>query len=261
MAIPRLVLIISQYPRSAQAVEARYWLGRSYQELKSYREAANLFNEYLAMAPEGEYAEEARLAKAQIVEEYEQTFSQAQERERRILDLERSLDRKPGDVALQLELADLLWRQNEYERAGAIYYQVVQARPEFMEDAIVSSRLALNESGYTVITPAEFRRRDAAANPLQIVNQSSFRSGHDLFTREAVFYVVTGQAYNRSNRTLFNVQVHCTIYGFGNMIYDSNTVFIGELKPGERRAFSTRFSNFDDINNITRYECVGSYDR
>ena len=33
------------------------------------------------------------------------------------------------------------------------------------------------------------------------------------------------------------------------------------LRPGQVRAFSLRFSNFDDLNRIERYDTVGSYDQ
>ena len=43
--------------------------------------------------------------------------------------------------------------------------------------------------------------------------------------------------------------------------YDTTTVSVGRLNPGEIRAFSVRFSNFDNIENINRYECVASFQR
>jgi hypothetical protein len=112
-----------------------------------------------------------------------------------------------------------------------------------------------------IVTPSEIERRSIENRPLLITNTNYFRSGEDLITRESRFYVVSGQAHNRSDSILYGVQVHVTIYGFGNVIYDTATVNIGRLHPGEQRAFSIRFSNFDNINNVARYECIGTFDR
>ncbi|MFA6241883.1 MAG: FxLYD domain-containing protein, partial [Candidatus Hydrogenedentales bacterium] len=114
---------------------------------------------------------------------------------------------------------------------------------------------------YLILTPMEVQRREVEKQPLVIVNMSSFRSGEDLFTRQPLYYSVTGQAVNRSDSVLYGVQVMVTLYGFGNVVYDTTTANIGRLNPGESRAFSVRFSNFDDIENIYRYEAVGSFER
>jgi hypothetical protein len=60
---------------------------------------------------------------------------------------------------------------------------------------------------------------------------------------------------------LYGVQVFVTIYGFGNVVFDTSTINIGRLNPGETRAFSVRFSNFDNIENVRRHEAVGTFQR
>ena len=57
---------------------------------------------------------------------------------------------------------------------------------------------------------------------------------------------------------MYGVQIVVTVYGFGNMVYDTNTIHIGRMNPGEIRAFSSRFSNFDNIEEVQRYECMAS---
>jgi hypothetical protein len=111
------------------------------------------------------------------------------------------------------------------------------------------------------LSPAEVERRQIQAQPLAVTNTAAFKSGEDLFTRTALFYSVTGQVVNRSDSVLYGVQVIITIYGFGNVVNDTTTVSIGRLNPGEIRAFSVRFSNFENIENINRYECVATFQR
>ncbi len=262
MAIPRFVQLISLYPQSSAAVEARYWLGASYQDVKSYQEAINLYQEYLRLAPEGSYAPQARDSVAALNAEYQKQFPSAEELDSQIRAASEKLKQQPGELKLQLELADLYWRRGDYQSAGPLYAQIVKAHPEFAQDETIAQRVEFQSNGeYTVLSPSELQRRDVAERPLTITNSTSYLGGKDRITREKRFYVVTGQAYNRSDSTLYGVQVVVTIYGFGNVVYDSSTVNIGKLNGGERRAFSIRFSNFETLENITRYECVGSFER
>ena len=94
-----------------------------------------------------------------------------------------------------------------------------------------------------------------------MVNTTAFKSGRDLLTRERKFYVVTGQVRNRSDSILYGVQVIVTLYGFGNVVYDTNTVNIGRMNPDEVRAFTVRFSNFPNIDDMNRHEVVPVFQR
>jgi hypothetical protein len=60
---------------------------------------------------------------------------------------------------------------------------------------------------------------------------------------------------------LYGVEVLITLYGQGNIVYDSRPWHVGRLNPGERRAFSVRFDQFETLENIQRFECVGSFQR
>ena len=261
-AIPRLVHVISKYPTTRPGNEARFWLAAAYYKIKSYREAMELLEEYLGLSPEGRYIEDAGALMAALTEEYDEKFLTPEELDEQIQSVLAKLEAEPGQLAYQLELADLLWKRGNYEQAGALYAQIVEGRPSYADDATVSSRIEWRGSGdYTVLSPAEVLKRDMEQNPLVFMNTASFYSGRDLFTREPRYYAVTGQVYNRSDSILYGVQVIVTLYGFGNMVYDTNTVSLGRMNPGERRAFSVRFGNFDFIENIARYECVGTFQR
>lgn len=262
VVIPRLLQVIAKYPNSRSSLDARYWLGVAYMNIKSYREAIEVFDEYLRLAPDGPYAEESRQYAANLQDEYEQKFWTAEKLEAEIRQLAEELKADPNNVGNQLKLADMLWKRGDYDYAGRLYARVVKESPEVASDPEVSTRIELLPSGgYIVLTPGEVQRREIEKRPLAIINTASFQSGRDLITRESMYYVVTGQAVNRGDSVLYGVQVIVTIYGFGNMVYDTNTVNIGRLNPGEIRAFSVRFSNFANIDDIHRYECVPTFER
>jgi len=185
---------------------------------------------------------------------------------RAIEDLRAKLAKEPGVFAYEWRLADLLWRRGEYDEAARMYVDIVGQHPEYVEDATVKSRVEIHaDKTFTVLTPREMIRRQSEAQPLAIINESTFRtgrgSGRDLFAREQTYYAVTGQVLNRGEESLHGVQVYVNLYGFGNVVYDTTTVNIGRLNPGEIRAFSVRFNTYDDIENVYRHECVGTYQR
>lgn len=262
VVIPRLLHLISKYPESRAANEARYLLGVAYYKINGYRDAIDMFNEYLRMAPKGKYADKSAEYVAKLMEEYKQKFPTAEELDAGIEAARKKLEADPKSLAAQLELADLMWKRGDYSRAGRLYWTIVQGHPEYAQDATVKSRIELLPGGeYTVLTPVEVQRRQIAAQPVVVVNVNAFHSGADLFTRQPKYYVVTGQVVNRGDSVLYGVQVIVTIFGFGNVVYDTNTVTIGRMNPEEIRAFSVRFSSFENISNIYRHECVVSFQR
>jgi tetratricopeptide (TPR) repeat protein len=260
--IPKLLSVIVKYPSSEAALDARYWLGMAYYKIGDYRSAIDLFNEYLRLNPSGKYAVACSEQAAHLTSEYNTKFLTPEKLDEGILKATEQLGKTPDDVKAQLDLGNLLWQRGDFDKAGGIYKQIVTKHPEYVNNDAVKSRVEFLPNGdYKLLTPAEVQRRQVEADPLAIINTSSFHSGQDLFTREARFYAVTGQVVNRSSTVLNGVQVIITIYGFGNVVYDTTTVNIGRLNPREIRAFSVRFSNFENIENINRYECVGTFQR
>jgi len=115
-----------------------------------------------------------------------------------------------------------------------------------------------------VLSPAKMEQRYRELEPLKIYNVSSFRSGRFEgwpATANERYYNVAGQAVNQSEQALADVSIVVTIYGLGQMVYDTQTVPIGSMRPGEVRAFNAQFSRFDNIYNITRHECTGTFRR
>jgi len=259
-AIPRLVQITSVRQESDTSLDARFWLGVAYAGVNSYRDAIDVFQEYLRLAPQGEHAAQSAEYLARLKKEYNERFLSPEQLDNQIRTLSGRLKQTPGDFGIQWELADLLWQRGDYELAGELYVAIVKDHPEYAQDVTVVKRIELMPSGrYVVLSPTELERREVKKRPLTIFNVSSFRSGSDRFTRARKYYVVTGQVMNRGDSVLYQVQVIVTIYGFGNTVYDSKAVNLGRLNPGEVRAFSVQFRHFDSIDNIHRYECVGRF--
>lgn len=261
-ALPRLQQTIAKTPHGNASADARYLLGYTYYKIDDYRDAIESLHEYLTLAPQGKYAAEARALVTRLEKEYGARFPDHDDIERELATARNDAQKHPGSLEISSRLADLLWRHGNYTEAGALYMEIVRQFPEMKRDPLFSERIELRSDGsHTVLTPAEILRRGIERHPLSILNTASFRSGRDLITREALYYAVTGQVLNRSDTVLYGVEVHVTIYGYGTTVYDTATYRLGRLSPSETRAFSTRFSNFEHVNNIDRYECTVSYQR
>ncbi len=263
LVIPRLQQIVSKYPGDSAAIEARYYLGRSYYAVGAYNDALRYLNEYIELAPAGEHVDAGREYIAQLTDRPLDVTPT--ELETKAAALQSVIEEEPENIAARLELANLYWDGSKYDNAGAVYEELLRRWPRLESDPVVQRRIERDESGeITVLTPREVERRHREAEPLVIYNVSAFRSGRFEgwpATAHERYYNVTGQAVNQSQQPLHDVRVVVTIYGFGHMVYDTKTVNLGTLRPGEVRAFSTQFSQFDNIYNITRHECVGTFRR
>ena len=172
---------------------------------------------------------------------------------------------EPEELASHLELADAYWNDSDYEKASVVYTEVLTAWPSLKNDVVIRRRMEMGPHGnWVVLTPEEVNRRYNEADPVSIFNTTSWRSGryrpHQIDYTD-VYYNVSGQVVNRGDTPLSDVRITTTIFNFGGQVYDVRTVQLGAMRPGEKRAFSVQFSNFDNIENVHRYECVGSYQR
>lgn len=261
MVIPRLTSIVAQYPDTEAGKDAWYFLGLTYYKIDGLYNAERSFKHYLDVAPDGKYAALSREYVDGITASIARDYVDRAALEAKVARYDGVAE--PEELATHLELADVYWNNSEYEKAGILYTKVLNAWPTLKDDAIIRQRMELGpDNEYVVLTPVEVERRYADAEPLAIFNTQSWRSGRyrpnqDDYTN--AYYNVSGQVVNRSEEPLRDVKVIVTIYGLGSRVYDSQTYPIGWLNPGETRAFSLRFTNFDNIENVQRYECVGTY--
>lgn len=259
-AIPRLMRIATIYPTTREGSTAYYWLGRAYESTRTHRDAIEALDAYLQLDPDGRYAQDAAARRAVLAAAYAEAFPGPEQLDARIAEAQRGLASRPGDKALRKWLADLLWQRGNYEEAGKLYVALIGEDPPLKSDPEVMARIEpAPGGGYRVVTPQELQRRTAAARPLLIEHTHGYGAGRDRYTREHTYYVVAGEAYNQGGAMLYGVEVTVTIYGFASAVYDTKTVPLGTLRPGERRAFSVRLGNFETIENIVRFECVGRF--
>lgn len=261
-AVSRLQALLARYPESKEALEGQYWLGVAYQKLGGVRDAIMAFDVYLSRAPEGEHATDAQQRMASLREDYETLFPTPEEIDKRIADLREARRANPDSITITKDLANALWMRGDYQAAADLYFEIVDKDPDFANDPTFKERIEINPDGsHTLLTPTELSRREKARNPVQVVNLTSFGAVRDTFTQVPRYFVVTGQAVNRSESVLYGVEITITIYGFGNVVYDTRTFPLGNMYPGETRAFSVRFSNFRELNSIDRYDYTISFRR
>ena len=290
--IPRLSHLTSKYPNTGAGIEGHYYLGLTYYRIGGYREALDHFREYLDRSEDGHYADICREYVAGLSDQAPDRYLSAEQLQartagaenttgvsleietKRIVTLEqlqaqiqavqKKAEAEPNELTHQLELANLYWRTSQYDEAGKLYARILSQWPQLHQDATIRRRIEFGPNNtYTVLTPRLVEERAAEAEPLLVINTQSYRSGrygqeYRLVGKD-IYYHVTGEVVNRGSEALRDVRVIITIYGFGNLVYDTRTCGIGTVRPGERRAFSARFSDFDDINNVDRYECVGLF--
>lgn len=260
LVIPRLQSLVDRYPGDVSALSARFFLGKAYYTVGAYTDAHRWLSEYLGLVPDGEFSEESAQLLAAISGEG-QPAAKADD----LAALEAAIVAEPDAMAPRLAYANALWEKGRYEEAGPVYDALLKKWPQLASDGAVSRRVERDASGgLIVLSPEEMQRRYREEEPLRIYNVSSFRSGRfeglPSVAREK-FYNVAGQAVNQSESPLEDVRITVTIYGFGQMVYDTQTITLGTLRPREVRAFSAQFSRFDDIHNVRRHECVGSFRR
>lgn len=259
--IPRLTLIAAQNPGTDAGTEALYLLGLTYYKIDGLYNAEEYFRKYLALAPEGTFAPLSREYLRGIEGAREQRGAARAALEARVAHYDGVS--APEELAANLELAETYWHDGDFEKASTVYAKVLRVWPTLKDDALIRQRMEpAPGGGYIILTPEEVSRRQAAAVPLSVFNVQSFRSGQfraDHYGYQDEYYNVAGQTVNRGERLLLDASVTVTIFGLAGQVYDTQTVQLGRMKPGEVRAFSVRFSHFDNIANVHRHECTVTY--
>lgn len=264
-ALPRLINITLRDQSSPQAAEAYYLTGVAHHHIGGLTEAVNAYERYLELEPEGAHAVECRNALESIKTEVDAAYVSEEEFTRLIAEVEGRVAREPNEVAHRLLLADLYWKQGNFDAAAKLYRQMLEAQPGLYQDRVISQRMQRQTDGtWKAYTPTVAIQQDAQANPLVIYGASSFRTTElrgDLRYYTVDFYHVSGHVVNQSKSAVKNVAVDVNIQGFGNKIYDTQTVQLGTMQPGQHRTFAVRFGNFDNINNVQRFDCQLRYEQ
>jgi len=261
--LPRLINVASRYPDNPEAAAAHYYMGVAYARIGGYQDAQRSLQTYLNTAPEGPFAAAAREEIRAIEAALGAEFVSQEDLDRMAREAALKLNAEGGDLAQQLLVADLLWKQGKYAEAGALYEGLARRQPKVLDDVTVRERIERKPDGsYVLLTPEELLRRAADAEPLLIYGAQSYESAEtrgDLRHFENDRYHVSGNVVNQSQREVREAEVLVTIYGFGSRIFDTQAFPLGTMRPGEHRAFSVRFENFDNVDNVQRFECQTRY--
>lgn len=264
-AIPRLLKVLGDAPSSREAVEAHYHLGLAYDAIRDLRNAQIQLKQYLDRAPDGEYADDARARVQQLSGTLDEKFVSPSEIDSRIATARQRAAQAPDEVGPQLELADLLWSKENYAEAGDVYTKILQRWPALKDDTVIRQRMYRDNAGaWRPLDPDTTLRLAADQDPLVVYNTTSFRSartGDNSRSFQAQKYNVTGEAMNRGSSKMTDVELAVTIYGFGGKVFETKNVKVGTLAPGAARPFSVVFENFDDIENVNRFDVKGYFSR
>lgn len=259
-AISSILHLLLRYPATNASVEARYLLGLCYESVEGYKDAMNLFRDYLAIAPDGEYAQPAKEHIQELVASYETRYPSEARLKQELATIDTKILDDPNSVVLRIQRANRTWSLGNYESAGRQYMEVIQRDPGFKNTQTFNERMELQSDGsFVIITPNVQADRDIAREPIAIRNLNAFKSGRDRRSQRRRFYVVSGQVHNRSDETHYGVEVYTTIFGFGNVVWDTGTYNVGRLYPGETRAFSFRFGDIHNIDAVHHHESKVTY--
>ncbi|HOK08816.1 MAG TPA: FxLYD domain-containing protein [Candidatus Hydrogenedens sp.] len=260
-ALPKLLSVLESGDNTNSA---NYYLGIVYQGLGSPQNALTHYIKYLQNEPKGIYAEHARKQIGELLGTTINHIEKIDTIENHIKNLEAKLQQDKENPELMLQLANWYWINQDYSKAGTLYKTLVTMKPELWNDPTITSRIEKTPtSEIVVLTPEEALKREAERNPIVFFNVTSFRSGRQSGWSNDFkhhIYNVSGQIRNRSTRTIKNVNIQLTIYGFSGMVYDTKNIFIGNLNPGQHKPFSAQFVNFDNIENIDHYDYTAYYD-
>lgn len=260
-ALPKLLSVMESGEKDATVY---YFLGIVYQELGSPQNALTNYIKYLQLAPQGVYAEHSRKQIGELIGTPLNQMERVDTIENQIRTLEQRLQREPQNTEVMLQLANWYWINQDFVKAGNLYKNIITLNATYWSHPIVSNRLEKGVNGeIVVLTPEEALKREAEKSPIVFFNVTSFRSGRSLGWSSDLkhhIYNVSGQVRNRSSRTLRNVTVQLTIYGFSGIIYDTRTISLGNLSSGQIKPFSAQFVNFDNIENVDHYDYTAYYD-
>jgi len=265
LALAKYNGVLRNAPDGPLASECVHRLGQCHLNIGSLQRAQEYFREYLETYPDGKRIESASMYLAEVDERAQAKTKQAQQTLEqvwmRVQANQEAVNNNPDNVQKRMELADAFWDARSYDRSAREYLRAIEIDPAMRENEVLLSRLQFGPYGdVTILTPEELQRRERERNPIEVFNTQAYTGGRDSFSFVRRLYVVTGQVRNRSSRVVYGAGVEVTIYDMLGVL-DTRTAFFGTLAPGEVRAFSLGMTNFQDINDVARYECQPLFER
>lgn len=235
--------------------------------VQSLFDAESVYRDYLTEYPQGYYVQEARQSLERIRAIQANRLHSQDERIRAAemdeAQLRGLLEESPYDAQLHVQLGNALWAQKRYDEACQAYLRSMEINAWLEQHEVIRSRVGRNAQGEAIaLTPDLLREREVTEQPLVITDLHEYlsRQNRGENTAEKVFYNVQGLLRNRGPKRLHYVEVEVRFYNAGNDLLDVQRVRLGTMPPGAIRGFEVRGRNYDNIHNITRYECIPQYE-
>lgn len=244
--------VYSPFPNKTEMASARYYMGLCQYLLKRYGEAAETMTVLLKSHPDfamtGEAIEILNNSNAQLAAKQTEVLQQQTNQLNTLAELQKQVSQSPNNAQLHFQLGNQYWEAGEYKTAALHYEQAVLLHPEYEKDNVIRNRVYYNNNN--VLVPRD---------PLQALQQLDdvirlHNVRHDVRTRvdflgRTQSIRVSGEAENVTIRTVNQVSVELTLVDFFERIQDSQTVQLGNIRPGEKKPFSVLMDQFSGSAN------------
>jgi len=229
---------LKEDPEGKFAEDALFLLAESYRRMGADNEAAAVYQTYLTKYPDGKYAIDARKYLVSIQEMAMAERNQLEQAQKIYAEMERKLkqdiEEDPKNPAPYLRLGDFYWRNGDIEAAYEYYTKAIQLNPELLKDRILKQR------SQELKAELDKMRHDEVLSKLRVRNQH-------LYSLTINWLVATGEIWNEGDFIARRVMLDVVLYDFGGNVLDSKRVYVGDLYPGEKRAYSVRFKYLDRL--------------
>jgi len=242
-------------------------IGKCYYAIGITLGAQQELRNYLFMHPDGTYAEEAR----SIIQEIGQYARDAAQRSgdtrdrlrEEVADLEKQLKGKRGNKAtIHYALGAKYWELGEYTKSFRNDVEAYKLNPDYAFDAAFRTRVNFTDDGKPYSKTLAVEKASQEIIQVRNVNTNVARTFGQLVSDRVVReYVISGEVANLGTVLVKGIQLEVTVYRFGNKILSTKMVKVGDISPGQERAFTVSFSEnqVDDVYVIYDYKIKPIY--
>lgn len=252
-----------RHPALPEREEFKIRQGIALYTLGSYHDARNAFLSYMKLFPVGTRREEAQiyLEKIEVLLSPDSPeLKAAIDKAKKDLDALQQLHlRNPYTPDVDLAIGNLYYEMGNYEEAMRYYYEGLTIDAAYREKKLIRDRLILDEQGRPhPLTPEELERIERDGQPLVVFQTQQYlaREPYTFSNGQNRFFNVTGLVRNQSSRYLSQTSVEVRFLNSSQQVMDVAIVPLGAMGPGEVRAFRASADSYDNIYNITRFECT-----
>lgn len=258
-----------RYPALPEREELRLRQAIALYTLGSYHEARNAFQAYLKTFPQGRYQAEVGVYLdkiAALLSPASPNLKNAIEAARKDLDKLQQLHLKnPYNTDVTCAIGNLYYEMGNYDEAVRYYYDALTLDAAYKEKELIRQRMVIDADGQPrPLTPEEIERIERDNTPLVVFDTHQYMAREEdvsLGNAQNRFFNVTGLVRNQASRFVERAVVEVRFLNAQSQILDVALVEVGPMGPGEVRPFRAQADSFDNIYNITRFECLPQAER